>query len=114
VVRVAAARALGAIGDDSPIPHLVKAAQTTGWDTLHSWVTSTLVELRAAEAAPHLLKRLQAPRSWQGRWAARELGTIGGMSALEPLRAARRRDLLHWLVYSRAIRQVERRGAWAA
>jgi HEAT repeat protein len=108
-VRVAATRALGAIGDKSAVPQLVKVADTTAWDTLHSWATDSLVRLGAPEAAGHLIRRLEAERAWQRRWAASELGSIGSADALPALREARKRDLLHRRTYSIAIREIELR-----
>jgi HEAT repeat protein len=108
-VRVTAAQALGAIGDKSAIPDLVRAAETTGWDTLHAWATASLVQLEAPEAAAYLVQRLAAPKAWQRRWAAGELAELGTRDALEPLRHARTRDRFHRRTYSRAIRQIGRR-----
>ena len=108
-VRVAAARALGAVGDRSASPDLVKAADTTAWDTLHGWLTDSLVKLGAPEASEHLVRRLSAEKGWQRRWAARELASLGDAASIEPLRRARSRDPLHRRTYTRAIRQIERR-----
>jgi HEAT repeat protein len=108
-VRVAAARALGEVGDPSAVPDLVKVAETTGWDTLHAWATYSLVKLGAAEAAEHLTRRLSAGESWQRRWAAGELGKVGGAEALRLLREARSRDHLHRRSYTRAIKSIELR-----
>lgn len=108
-VRVAATRALGTIGDTSAVPQLLKVADTTAWDTLHSWATDSLVRLGAPEAAVHLIRRLESERAWQRRWAARELGSVGSADALPALREARKRDLLHRRTYSRAIRDIELR-----
>jgi HEAT repeat protein len=108
-VRVAATRALGAIGDKSAIPGLLKVADTTAWDTLHSWATDSLVRLGAPEAAAHLMRRLESERAWQRRWAARELSPIGTADALPALLEARKRDLLHRRTYTRAIREINLR-----
>jgi HEAT repeat protein len=108
-VRVAAARALGTIGDKSAIPQLVKVAETTAWDTLHSWATESLVRLGSSEAAVHLVRRLESERAWQRRWAAGELGAIGTPDAIPAIRKARKRDFVHRRTYSRAIRQIEQR-----
>lgn len=112
-VRVAATRALGAIGDKSAIPPLLKVADTTAWDTLHSWATESLVRLEAPEAAGHLIRRLGSEKAWQRRWAARELAEVGTVDALPALHDARKRDFVHRRVYSRAIRQIELRMASA-
>jgi len=112
-VRVAATRALGRIGDPSALPALERAADTTSWDTLHAWVTDSLVKLGSPEAARHLTTRLSAEKRWQRRWAARELASLGGPDAIGPLRAARARDRLHGRVYTKAIRTIERRSARA-
>lgn len=108
-LRISAARALGAIGDKSAIPDLVRLAETTAWDALHSWVTESLTLLGAPEAENHLLRRLDAEKTWQRRWAAKQLGAIGGEASLAPLRQARSRDLLHRRVYTRATRDIETR-----
>lgn len=110
-VRVAAARALGEVADESAVPDLIKAAETTAWDTLHAWATASLVRLNAPEASEHLTRRLAAEKAWQRRWAARELGRLGTVGALEGLRQARSRDPLHRITYSRAIRAIQRRGS---
>ncbi len=112
-VRIASARALGAIGDQSAIPALVRAAETTAWDNLHSWVTSSLVQLGATEATGHLVRCLDDESWWTRRWAAKKLIEIGASdaAALEPLRRALARDRLHWWTYSRAIRAIRSRAA---
>ncbi len=110
-VRVAASRALGAIGDPSAIPDLVKVAETTSWDTLHAWATESLVLLGAHEASAHLLRRLQSRKAWQRRWAARQLRTVGEPNALKPLREARKQDLLHRRTYTAAIKAIQLRAS---
>ena len=108
-VRVSAARALGAIGDPAAIPALLKVVETNSWQTLHSWATGALVQLGAPEAEPHLVRHLGDEKAWQRRWAARTLGDVGGAASVEAVRQARKRDLLHRRVYTRAIGAMERR-----
>jgi HEAT repeat protein len=108
-VRIAAARALGEIGDRSALDALERAADTTAWDALHSWVTDSLVKLGSSEAPRHLVRRLSAEKAWQRRWAARQLRTVGDIDAVQPLREARGRDLLHRRTYTQAIRSIESR-----
>ena len=103
-VRVAAARTLGRIGDESVVPDLLKAADTTPWDTLHGWVTDSLVRLHAPQASDHLVRRLESEKPWQRRWAASKLGEVGRTEALGPLVQARSRDPLHRRTYTRAMR----------
>jgi HEAT repeat protein len=110
-VRVASARALGDAGDRSAVPDLVKAAETTGWDTLHAWVTDSLVRLDAPEAAEHLERRLSAEKAWQRRWAAERLGKLGTEDALDALRNARSRDRIHWMAYTQAMRDIKQRAS---
>ena len=78
-----------------PKPLTLKAADTTSWDTLHSWATESLVRLEAPEAVVHLIRRLDAEKAWQRRWAAQELAEVGNADAIPPLRKARKRDPLH-------------------
>ena len=86
-VPVAAARALGRLGDSKAIPPLLSIAQTPQ-DELRITVFEALAKLRASEAVPAARKALSDTNQRVRRWAGVLLKEVGAREALPELRQA--------------------------
>jgi len=86
-VPVAAARALGRLGDSKAIPALLSIAQTPQ-DELRITVFEALAKLRASEAVPAARKALSDTNQRVRRWAGVLLKEVGAREALPELRQA--------------------------
>ncbi len=86
-VPIAAARALGRLGDPKAIPALLSVAQTPQ-DELRINVFEALAELRAVEAVPAARKALSDANHRVRRWAGVLLKEVGSREALPDLRRA--------------------------
>jgi HEAT repeat protein len=74
--RVAAARALGGIGDRTAAPVLIEALDDYTWE-VRAQAARSLGRLRSAEAAPRLVARLNDRIWWVRHHAGYALGAIG-------------------------------------
>lgn len=86
-VPVAAAHALGRLGDSKAIPPLLSIAQTPQ-DELRITVFEALAKLRASEAVPSARKALSDTNHRVRRWAGVLLKEVGAREALPDLRQA--------------------------
>ena len=86
-VPVAAARALGRLGDSKAIPALLSIAQTPHTE-LRITVFEALAKLRANEAVPAARKALSDTNQRVRRWAGVLLKEVGAREALPELRQA--------------------------
>lgn len=86
-VPVAAARALGRLGDTKAIPALLSIAQTPH-EELRITVFEALAKLRASEAVPAARKALSDTNQRVRRWAGVLLKEVGAREALPDLRQA--------------------------
>jgi HEAT repeat protein len=86
-VPVAAARALGRLGDSKAIHPLLSIAQTPHTE-LRITVFEALAKLRASEAVPAARKALSDTEQRVRRWAAVLLKEVGAREALPELRQA--------------------------
>lgn len=89
--RVAAARALGGVGDPQSGPALVEALDDYSW-AVRAQAARAIGRLRWAEAAPRLAARLGDPVWWVRHHAGYALGALGsdGRRTLEAVARANR------------------------
>jgi len=92
-VRALAAWALGRIGLESSAEAVIAALDDSDLD-VRRHAASSLGQLKARTAVPRLLALLEDDDPWTRVAAAKSLAKIGDPSALEPLRAAARRESL--------------------
>jgi len=106
---IGAAKGLRSLGDTGAVPALLEALDRPHLGAgQRAHLVETLVELRAPKSAALLMPYLEAGR-WQRRWAARLLGHVGTSEAIDQIKRARRRDPLHWNVYTKALQAIKRR-----
>ena len=117
VVRISAARALGAIGAVEALPRLREMAMGEAEDGVRSWAVGAIGDIGDPEDLDFLVALLE-DRSMRVRGAAAlGLGRLGDKKALGPLRTARRklrRSPVEWYwhrrVYNRAIGTLSSKG----
>jgi HEAT repeat protein len=87
-VRLAAAKALGEIGDLKAVPSLISTVQTDKKKRVRAEAATSLGLLRSKDAVIPLVQALDPAKEtkrWVRRSAAEALGLIGDPQALEPL-----------------------------